>query len=75
MSLKESRMKAGLTQSELAQKAGINCRVLQHYECGSRDINGAKLITLLKICNALDCELSNIVTDENLLKLMKKVKL
>ena len=28
-----------------------------------RDINGAKLATLLKICNALECSLRDIITD------------
>lgn len=37
--------------------------ILQDYERGARDINGAKLATLLKICNALECSLRDILTD------------
>ena len=34
--LKEARKKAGLSQSALAQKAGISMRTLQNYEMGKR---------------------------------------
>lgn len=35
----------------------------QYYEQGTRDISKAQLSTLLRICKALDCKLSDIVTD------------
>ena len=49
----------------------INC-VLQDYERGARDINGAKLSTLLKICNALKCNLQDILTDSDTLNRLKE---
>ena len=66
------RKAAGLSQSQLADLAGIKVQVLQQYERGARDINGAKLPTLLKICNALECRLADIITDEETLALLKK---
>ena len=51
--LQKLRKAAGLSQSQLAALAGINVQVLQQYERGARDINGAKLPTLLKICYSL----------------------
>ena len=69
---KSSRKAAGLSQSQLADLAGIKVQVLQQYERGARDINGAKLPTLLKICNALECRLADIITDEETLELLKK---
>ena len=51
--LQAARLAAGMSQSQLAAAAGISVRILQDYERGARDINGAKLATLLKICNAL----------------------
>lgn len=50
------------TQADAAA-AEISVRILQDYERGARDINGAKLATLLKICNALECSLRDILTD------------
>ena len=34
--LKEKRIEAGLTQVELAKKAGVTARTIQNYELGSR---------------------------------------
>ena len=34
--LKEKRHEANLTQAELAKKAGVSTRTIQHYELGSR---------------------------------------
>ena len=45
--LQKLRKAAGLSQSQLADLAGIKVQVLQQYERGARDINGAKLPTLL----------------------------
>ena len=59
--LQAARLAAGISQ--LAAAAGISVRILQDYERGARDINGAKLATLLKICNALECSLRDILTD------------
>lgn len=72
--LQRLRQEAGLSQSQLAKAAGINARVLQNYEQGIRDISGAKLATLLKICIALGCELKDIITDSETKELLDKYK-
>lgn len=72
--LQKLRKAAGLSQSQLAALAGIKVQVLQQYERGARDINGAKLPTLLKICNALECRLADIITDEETLELLKSTR-
>ena len=61
--LQTHRQAAGLSQSQLATAAGVNVRMYQYYEQGTRDISKAQLSTLLRICKALDCKLSDIVTD------------
>ena len=53
--LQAARKAAGMSQSQLANAAGISVRILQDYERGGRDLNGAKLATMLKLCNALGC--------------------
>lgn len=73
MALKEARQNAGLSQSQLAELAGISIGMLKHYEQGFKDINGAKLRTLLKICKALNCGLQEIVTDEETLQLLDEL--
>lgn len=62
--LKALRESRGLSQQKLAEMTGLSVRVLQNYEQGVRDLNGAKLVTLLKLCNALGCNLIDLVTDE-----------
>lgn len=52
-----------MSQSQLANTAGVSVRILQDYERGSRDLNGAKLVTILKLCNALGCSLQDILSD------------
>lgn len=72
--LKRIRLAAGLSQSQLAAETGINIRMIQYYEQGVKDLNSAKLTTLLKLCNALKCSLSEIVTDPETLDLLEKYK-
>lgn len=68
--LQNARQRAGMSQSQLAQAAGISVRILQDYERGARNISGAKLATLLKLCNALGCSLRDIITDPETIKLL-----
>ena len=69
-SLKKHRMAAGLSQSQLANTTGLNVRTLQHYEQGTKDINAAKLSTILKLCNALNCSLRELLSDPETLDLL-----
>lgn len=71
--LKELREKSGLSQSQLAKLSGVNVRVLQNYEQGARNLNGAKLNTLLLFCKALNCKLHDLVTDPQTLELLSEV--
>ena len=68
--LQNARQTAGMSQSQLARAAGMSVRVLQDYERGARDISGAKLATLLKLCNALHCELRDIIADPETIELL-----
>ena len=65
MNLPELRKSKKMTQAELSKATGISKRVIQAYEQGDRDINGAKLDTLLSLAIALNCDLSRIITDAN----------
>lgn len=49
--IKEMRVKAGLTQVQLAEKAGVTARTIQNYELGNRKPSNMEVIQ--KIADAL----------------------
>ena len=61
--LQEQRKKAGMTQKELAEKAGVSIRSLQVYEAGYRSINGVAAITVCQLARALGCNVEDILED------------
>ena len=72
--LKEIRESRGMSQQDLSAKSGINKRMIQAYEQGYRDINGAKLSKLVTLCVVLECHLSEIVDDAQLVKDLKAME-
>ena len=72
--LKEIRESRGMSQQDLADKSGIHKRMIQAYEQGYRNINGAKLSTLVTFCVVLECSLSEIVDDAQLVKDLKALE-
>lgn len=53
MSLRELRLKRGLTQSQLGEKVGVSQQRLAEYELGKRPIGNMTLDNALRICDAL----------------------
>lgn len=49
------RAATGLSQNELADRSGVNIRVIQGYEQGKRDINKAQFSTIVNLSKVLDC--------------------
>ena len=49
--LKEKRVESGLTQTELAAKAGVTARTIQNYELGDR--KPSNMVIIQKIADAL----------------------
>lgn len=71
--LKAMRLKKNITQKELAEIADISQRVLQQYEQGTqREIDSARLDVILKLCIALDCEISDILERKETIELYNK---
>lgn len=68
--LKAVRLRAGLKQKDVALEAGLKLPVYSQYEQGIRNIDGCKLITLLKICKVLECNLVDIVESPELIELL-----
>lgn len=61
--LKQHRLRAGLTQAELATQAGLSLRTLQHYEQGSKDLDKAAASTVLKLAQILGLSLLSDVEE------------
>lgn len=59
--LKQVRREKELTQKELAEATGISLRTLQHYEQGSKDLNGAAAMTVYIIAKALGVEMTELL--------------
>lgn len=73
MKLKEKRQSKGLSQSQLAERTGINIRTLQHYEQGTKNFDHARIDTIVRICVALNCRLEDIIENEQYVELIKKL--
>lgn len=73
MKLKEKRQAAGLSQSQLAEKTGINVRTIQHYEQGSKIFDHARIDTILKVCLVLNCSLEDVIENPTYLEILKKL--
>lgn len=59
--LKATRTSKGMTQKDLAEKSGVNIRIIQHYEQGTKNINHASAETVLKLADALECDIRQII--------------
>lgn len=60
-SIKIRREKRGLSQAELAALAGINLRTLKALEQNYRSLEKAQLITALKLADALDVSVYDLI--------------
>ena len=72
MKLQEVRQKRNLSQSQLADLAGVSKQVLQRYEIGYRSIDGADLEKLCDIAIALNCKIYDILESDVLIEKLKK---
>ena len=61
--LKRIREARNLTQAQLAEKSGVNLRMVQYYENGFKDINKAQAITLYRVAKALECKIEDILEE------------
>lgn len=70
--LKTMRQTKGLSQSQLAEKANMNVRTLQHYEQGSKIFDHARIDTILRVCLALNCKFEDIIENQDYLDLIRR---
>lgn len=74
MKLQDARKAAGMSQSQLADKANMNVRTLQHYEQGSKIFDNARIDTILNVCLALNCKIEDVIENEEYLTLIDQYK-
>lgn len=71
MKLQEIRKRAGLSQSELANRSGVKLQTIQGYELGRRQLDGAHVDTLISIADALDIPMYELIEDAELAEKIK----
>lgn len=62
--LKDRRTQLGITQQQLADASGLSVRMIQNYEQGVNDFNGAAALTVYKVARALYCKVEDIIDIE-----------
>ena len=61
--LKRIREERNITQIQLAEKSGVNIRMISYYEQGFKDINKAQGLTLRALANALECNIEELLNE------------
>lgn len=59
--LKRKRKEQKMTRKQLSLKSGISDRTIESYEQGYRELKKAKIETLIKLSNALNCKIEDII--------------
>lgn len=72
--LKEIREKRQMTQSKLAKECNVSLRTIQNYESGNRNIDNANIEILVDLSNVLECKVSDILTNKELIKKVKTAR-
>lgn len=62
--MKRLRVARGMTQTELSTLSEVNVKSIAYYEQYPEKINKASVETLLKICDSLGCEITDIIEKE-----------
>lgn len=70
--LQDVRKSKSISQGTLAELTEMSLSAVTKLEQGQRNINKAELSTLLKLCLALDCRLSDILDDPETLDLLEQ---
>lgn len=73
MKIKNIRIKAGLTQSELAELSNISLRTICAFEQGTRIIDNANISLVITLANALNCKIEDILENKDNIKKIKAI--
>lgn len=61
--LKLQRIKAGMKQSELSEKAGVPMKCIGNYEQLRRNISHARVDIVYRLAKALGCSIEDLIDD------------
>lgn len=61
--ISQRRQELGMTQAELAALAGVSVTRISEYECGRRAIGSASVITGIKLADALQMDIRDLIGD------------
>lgn len=70
--LQSKRKEKGLSQSQLSKASGVNLRTIQSYECGRSNLNNATLSVVCALADALDCKVSDLLTDPEIIEVLSR---
>lgn len=59
--LKTIRNFRGISQMVLSKRSGVNLRMIQNYEQGTKDIKKASICTIKSLAIALDCSIDDLM--------------
>lgn len=71
--LQNTREKKYVSQSELSSIAGISIKTLQGYEQNQKDIKKAAFETVYKLSCALNCDISDIINENDMVTMQKEI--
>ena len=66
----QERREKKFSRNELSQMLGFKPQLIRQYEQGFRNIDGANIKTLAKLARALNCKLSDLVEDEETVRIL-----
>lgn len=72
--LQELRLARGLSQKALAERVGIDVGILQAYEQGRRNLDGAKIETLARFALILECSIPDILENPTIAEMVRSCK-
>lgn len=59
--LARRRAELGLTQEQLAERAGVRHQAISNFETGWRSLSSGSVSTALKLARALDCTIEDLL--------------
>lgn len=68
------RLDKGLSQEQLARKAGVPVRTIRNYEQSKGALEHAKFTTLCDICLALNCGFQDIIESDKLIAKLRIIE-